>query len=635
MSRRLVWALLLLLLVWAFGLRVWYGGVGLNAERFWDERYGLQNIASMLRGGGYKPANGFHPSLSYLPQAAVLGVSHWLHGVTGDPAFAVFAKQGFTPNTYRLLRLTQAIMGAASLWLMFLVGRRFGGDRVGLMAALLLSVVPWHIRQSAIYKPDILLLLTLLLALLLSFRAMESPSLGRYLAAGAAIGLGLASKFNAGPMAIPLTVATFVRMRSNRRYFVWLVAAGACSLVVLLALSPYLVLEPEIYQRSMARTLRDYAHKGATRGGDSRFYLLIHAVKSLNEGSFHGPLIGTLGLLALVVALARSIKDRFRSDEALRWLMVVSYVVSYVAIYAMSTTNPSSHNWLMLSPCLALAAAWALDRLWQGLRRWLPRGARPAIGFAAALALVVGTTWHANAFTYGVVVPTTGQLAGHLLESRVRDLDGRIYYSEVDLGRGSLKRGKSRSAVSWVDSLEEIDGGALDDADGEVLLRSRAATEFPEAFLAGRTERDSASTLVEIEAGLFHARGPDLTVLIHPKRRGEGPIQGVWRRSAPGARSYSTEALADLEPGTLVSIEFWLPRRGQPVVDGRIHLGDRSLEVIPYEFKKRRVFYTTPRFRVGASVPELELGSAAAGALAPEAALIVRLWDPAVDQETK
>ena len=637
-----MWVLLLVLIVWAFGLRVWYGSVGLNAGRFWDERYGLENIASILRGGGIQPANGFHPSLSYLPQAAVLGMSHWLHEATGNPAFAVFAKQGFTPTTYRLLRLTQAIMGAASLWLMFLVGRRFGGDRVGLLAALLLSVVPWHIRQSAIYKPDILLVLTLLLALLLSFRAVESPSLGRYLGAGAAIGLAMASKFNAGPIAIPLTVASFVRMRSNRRLFLWLVAAGVCALVVLLAISPYLVLEPEIYQRSMGKTLRDYAHKGATRGGDSRLYLLGHAVTSLTERSFHGPLVGWIALVALVVALSRSVRDRFRSIESLRWLMIVSYVVGYVAIYALSTTNPSAHNWLMLSPCLALAAAWAMDRMWRRVRRWLPGRFRPVVGFVAALSLVLGTTWHASAFAYGVVVPTTGQLAGHLLENRVRDLDGRIYYSEVDLGRGSLRRGKSRSAVSWKESLEDVDRGALDDADGQVLLRRRSGPDHSEEFLERRLERvrtqepnETKPDVVEIEPGLFHAKGPALTVMLHPQRRGEGPIQGSWRREAPGSREYRTAVLADLEPGTLVSVEFWLPRKGQAVAEGALRLGSRALEIIPYEFKKRRVFYTTPRFGVGASEPVLDIGAGARGQLPPDIDLIVRLWGPGSEQETE
>lgn len=625
-SRKLVWALLLVLIVWAFGLRVWYGGVGLNAERFWDERYGLENIASMLRGGGIKPANGFHPSLSYLPQAAILGVSHWLHGVTGDPAYAVFAKQGFTPNTYRLLRLSQAVMGAVSLWLMFLVARRFGGDRVGLMAALLLAVVPWHIRQSAIYKPDILLVLTLLLAFLLSQRAVEAPSLGRYLGAGAAIGLALASKFNAGPIAFPLTIATFARMRGRRRLFLWLVAAGACALGVFLALNPYLVLEPEIYQRSMGKTLRDYAHKGATRGGDSRLYLVYHAVASLTEGSFHGPLVGWLALVALAVALARSLKDRARSAESLQWLMAVSFVVGYVVLYALSTTNPSAHNWLVLSPFLALAAAWALDRGWRWLVPRLPESGRRPVGLGLAALLVLGTTWHANAFSYGVVVPTTGQLAGHLLENRVRDLDGRVYYSEVDLGRGSLKRGRSRSAVAWEENLETIDPEVLDTADGEVLVRDRGAPGLSPEFVEERTARGAAEGAVEVEPGLFHARGPALTVLLHPQpRRGE-PVQGLWRRMAPGERTYVTDALGEFEPGDLVSLEFWLPRRGQTVALGTLRLGERRLETVPYDFKKRRVFHTTPRFRVGDADPVLEIGPAAGGSLPPELALIVRRW---------
>ena len=321
--------------------------------------------ARCLRGGGFRPVNGFHPSLSYLPQAAVLWVSEQLHELTGNPIFEVFARRGFTSTTYFLCRLTQVVMGTLSLLMTFVIGRRLAGSRVGLLAAFLLSIVPWHIRQSVIFKPDILLVLTTLIAFYLSMRAVSRPSLGSYLAAGAAIGLALSSKFNAGPIAIPLTVAAFWLARQDRRHLLWLISAGATSVVVFLALNPYVLLEPDIYRRSFAKTLRDYERKGEVRGGGSHLNQLVHCVESLLSKEFHGKVLGSLGLVGMVAAVADGLRKHRGSMRSLYWVMLVSYVVGYVVIYALTTANPSAHNWLTLTPFVALSAAWLLVELWR------------------------------------------------------------------------------------------------------------------------------------------------------------------------------------------------------------------------------------------------------------------------------
>ena len=43
LGKRTVWILLTLLIVWSFGLRLWYATPELDSTRFWDERYGLEN----------------------------------------------------------------------------------------------------------------------------------------------------------------------------------------------------------------------------------------------------------------------------------------------------------------------------------------------------------------------------------------------------------------------------------------------------------------------------------------------------------------------------------------------------------------------------------------------------------------
>jgi hypothetical protein len=73
LSRSLGRWLIAAFFVWSLGVRVWFGNAELSSSRWWDERYGLESISKILKEGSFEPANGYHPSLSYLPQAALLG----------------------------------------------------------------------------------------------------------------------------------------------------------------------------------------------------------------------------------------------------------------------------------------------------------------------------------------------------------------------------------------------------------------------------------------------------------------------------------------------------------------------------------------------------------------------------------
>ncbi len=74
-------ALLALLLV-SFGLRAWDASQGLNAKRYYDERFPLKNVSGILLHGEIRPRHAFYLSLSYLPQTAALAASQWLFDVT-------------------------------------------------------------------------------------------------------------------------------------------------------------------------------------------------------------------------------------------------------------------------------------------------------------------------------------------------------------------------------------------------------------------------------------------------------------------------------------------------------------------------------------------------------------------------
>jgi 4-amino-4-deoxy-L-arabinose transferase-like glycosyltransferase len=81
-----------------------------------------------------------------------------------------------------------ALCGTATVVVIGLLGRRVGGDRVGLIAAGLAAVYPNVWVYDGQLLSETLAIFVVTLALLLAYRAWEKPTLGRYCALGAACG---------------------------------------------------------------------------------------------------------------------------------------------------------------------------------------------------------------------------------------------------------------------------------------------------------------------------------------------------------------------------------------------------------------------------------------------------------------
>src|SRR6202043_4200337 len=82
-------------------------------------------------------------------------------------------------------------------------------------------------------------------------------------------------------------------------------------------------------------------------------------------------------------------------------LMMSAYVAGYALAYALSTTNPSYHNWLPLAPFVALGAAWVLHRGWEWIAPHLRAWQRLALGTAGLAAAPARGVRPAHAYVYG------------------------------------------------------------------------------------------------------------------------------------------------------------------------------------------------------------------------------------------
>ena len=601
---RLVQLGLALLLAWSFLLRAWVATPELSANRFWDERYGLENIRSLLAEAEIRPANGFHPSLSYLPQAALLGASEALHRAAGWEAFAIFRGDGFSPTAYLLCRLLQAVFGTLSIYLTYRIGRRLHSAGVGITAALFLAVIEWHLRQSVIYKPDILLVLTSLLAFLWSLDAWERQTWRAYLRAGGAIGLALASKFNAGPIALPLVVAALANggWRQWRRWS-WLALAAATAAAVFLILNPFFLLDPDLYAKDFSRTLKNYAIKGKLAEG-SHGQVAWHGLITLFSPSFHGGVVGTLALLG-ILGVTLSLARGTAGDRVARtgWLMALTYVFGYGLLYSLSTTNLSPHNWLPVTPYTSLFAAWTVFRAWSRLAARWPVLAARRVAAAVAAALAALLVLPPNAYAYREVVPSTWTLAQSHLSARLRPLTARVIYYE-DLGRRFvLKHGPQDKAVSRaVKGLNRVPPAALDRADAEIFHGDVLSGPRGD-FYRRRIAAAAAHQVARFGPAAFRARGPALVVLAHPWRKAGRPMR-LALSQPPGAPDRLAGPLPDgLAAGEVVSLEIYLPKVWRQRGIGPVLVCGERLALASVGAAGERVF--SDRFRI--AEPEAEL----------------------------
>jgi hypothetical protein len=193
------------------------------------------------------PETGDWPGLPfYLTLATQMiyrGYDFVAHGASTAPEFA--ARMEHDPSGMFLFgRAIGALVGTLTVFLVYVVGTRLWDRRLGLTAALLLALNPFHVLTSQrVSDPNLLALLFVLLATVQLVRA-RAPNTRDSAIAGAMIGLAAASKYV--PVVLLIVVALAQVERADRRWRVRWEAVGAAVLGAAIAFfvaSPYTILD--------------------------------------------------------------------------------------------------------------------------------------------------------------------------------------------------------------------------------------------------------------------------------------------------------------------------------------------------------------------------------------------------------
>jgi len=234
---RSVMAWLLVILAVGLSLRLVGLGWGLPYSFHPDEQQ-ILTFSGQLSWSDLNPRFFLYPSL-FIYQAAIVG---WLAGVfgSGDPAQILLG-----------LRLLSALYATATIGLVFLLGRRIGDAKVGLWAAALYAVLGNPVLHAHYGTTDSAVTALITAAVWLSIRAWQERSLGGQIGAAIIVGLATSTKYNAAvaggvPLVGAWMTATSRRLSLAQRVGVAL-AIPAVAIVFLLATSPYIVLDYELF----------------------------------------------------------------------------------------------------------------------------------------------------------------------------------------------------------------------------------------------------------------------------------------------------------------------------------------------------------------------------------------------------
>jgi 4-amino-4-deoxy-L-arabinose transferase-like glycosyltransferase len=331
-----------------------------------------------------------------------------------------------------VLRLPDIVMFAASTWLMYRLTAALFGERAGLWAAVTLNLAPlFTINAGLGIVPDApLVLFALLAALCFSHALLPAASRAAQLwllAAGAAIGLALLSKYTAVfPLAGLFFYLLSCRPRSLLHPAPWLAA-----LLVLILFTPVLVW-------NHTHAWASFAFQGG-RAAPAGFSLARAAAGFAAQLLYLTPWIAAAALYALARALRRG------PANARGWLFACLAlgpiaVFSLLALWARVLPHWAAIGWLFTLPLLG-------ERL-GALETHRPRLLRGLAAATAALLVALAALVAAQAATGapGRLIPALAANDPTLDALDWRELDA--FAARLGLAR----RGLGVATVSWIDA---------------------------------------------------------------------------------------------------------------------------------------------------------------------------------------
>lgn len=371
----------------ALALRLFGNGFGLPDEFHIDETHYVPH-AIRFGTGDLNPHWFFYPPL-YMYALFVLYAVYFVIGrATGVFASAAdFGTQYFLDPTafYLIGRSLTAVLGVATVWLVYSMGRRAYGRAAGTAAAVMLTFCALHVEHSHYITADVPLTFMSALALWFAYQYAESGKIKHIAIAGACAGLAAALKYT-GVLAAPACgiAVIYYWIKEKQKFSRAVIAAAAPALAAAAAFTvacPWWLLNSGPFWADVHATARNIS--GPWLGHENIHNMWTHVIFVFLREGMSWPL-----LLISVTGLVWAFRRRAAADWILAGFVLIFYLwVAHYQHYGFA------RYWVVILPMLCLLAGRLIADVVQAAP-WLRAKDYQAAG-VIALALSVATGWQA------------------------------------------------------------------------------------------------------------------------------------------------------------------------------------------------------------------------------------------------
>ncbi len=402
-------------------LRYWTINAGIPYAVSTDEPQIMSRVLRMMQTGDFNPHFFDYPSLYLYAQLAVACIRFVLGASAGLWSSVT---QVTDANFYLWGRVVTAALGTATVYMVYLIGSRWGA-RHALLAAGLMAVLPNHVRESHFVLTDVPMTFFTTLSFLLTLRALEKQTLGAFAWAGATAGLAAATKYYGGLILVaPLLAAYFASDGPRPRLHLALMSAGAAAACFLLA-APYTVLDLPGFLNGFGGLAGALRSPGSS-GEAGWVTYLKHLNIGLSMGANGWQVTGYGAMLLLAGGLIYSIVRSVTGPGRPRFILLVVFPALYFVL--VSDRQLIFARYLMpLFPFVAIIIAIAIVSGATLLRRFnIPRAARTALIVALTVVAVLPPLVSSVAWDVVHGRPSTYTLAYKWILANVPDRAGVI-----------------------------------------------------------------------------------------------------------------------------------------------------------------------------------------------------------------
>ena len=279
-----------------------------------------------------------------------------------------------------LVRAFHALLGAATVVLLYRLALDLWDRKTALLAAALLAVAFLHVLDSALTTLDVPMGFLLMLGIFLSARAAETLRLREFVALGLVLGYLTGSKITgAAFVVVPLTFAFTAAPAKRRRWIMGLGVGGAVAIATFTLSTPHVIVDPWAYVEFMKRQRAVWVDE------------VSHAPWAVVKAWIRAMAIVLSPAVAALALIGLAIGRAARPVRRLEWA-VLAYLAAQVIIWR---GYLPSRFVLPLAPILCGYAARALVLISASPRPWLRRAGPvlTALVLGLALAEVLGGIW--------------------------------------------------------------------------------------------------------------------------------------------------------------------------------------------------------------------------------------------------